>query len=80
MAPKQGAQIAPAGPRIPAPATVSVHLGVPPAHAFPGLRRKDDGGRRHAHASSCSTVRYRGDRLRQPTARAATTHHSTTTR
>lgn len=28
----------------------SAHLGVPPAHAFPRLRRKDDSERRHAHA------------------------------
>jgi CRISPR-associated protein Csb2 len=30
--------------------SVSAHLGVPPAHAFPRLRRKDDSERRHAHA------------------------------
>lgn len=29
---------------------VSAHLGVPPAHAFPRLRRKDDSERRHAPA------------------------------
>jgi CRISPR-associated protein Csb2 len=29
---------------------VSAHPGVPPAHAFPRLRRKDGGDRRHAHA------------------------------
>jgi CRISPR-associated protein Csb2 len=29
---------------------VSAHLGVPPAHVFPKLRRKDGGDRRHAHA------------------------------
>jgi CRISPR-associated protein Csb2 len=29
---------------------VSAHLGVPPAHAFPRLRRKDDSLRRHTHA------------------------------
>lgn len=29
---------------------VSAHLGVPPAHAFPRLRRNDDSERRHAHA------------------------------
>ncbi len=29
---------------------VSAHLGVPPAHVFPRLRRKDGGDRRHAHA------------------------------
>jgi len=29
---------------------VSAHLGVPSAHVFPRLRRKDGGDRRHAHA------------------------------
>ncbi|HXF92799.1 MAG TPA: type I-U CRISPR-associated protein Csb2 [Nitrospiraceae bacterium] len=29
---------------------VSAHLGVPPAHLFPHLRRKDDSLRRHTHA------------------------------
>jgi CRISPR-associated protein Csb2 len=29
---------------------VSAHLGVPPAHAFPRLQRKDGTERRHAHA------------------------------
>jgi CRISPR-associated protein Csb2 len=29
---------------------VCAHLGVPPAHAFPRLRRKDDSLRRHTHA------------------------------
>lgn len=29
---------------------VSVHLGVPPSHAFPRLKRKDGSDRRHAHA------------------------------
>jgi CRISPR-associated protein Csb2 len=29
---------------------VSAHLGVPPAHAFPRLSRKDGSKRRHAHA------------------------------
>ncbi|HHH31003.1 MAG TPA: type I-U CRISPR-associated protein Cas5/Cas6 [Polyangiaceae bacterium] len=29
---------------------VSAHLGVPPAHAFPRLHRKDGGQRRHTHA------------------------------
>lgn len=29
---------------------VSAHLGVPPAHAFPRLQRKDGSERRHAHA------------------------------
>lgn len=28
---------------------VSAHLGVPPSHAFPRLRRKDDSERRHTH-------------------------------
>jgi CRISPR-associated protein Csb2 len=31
-------------------AAVSAHLGVPPAHVFPRLVRKDGGERRHAHA------------------------------
>jgi len=30
--------------------SVSAHLGVPPAHAFPRLQRKDGSLRRHAHA------------------------------
>jgi CRISPR-associated protein Csb2 len=30
--------------------SVSAHLGVPPAHAFPRLERKDGSARRHAHA------------------------------
>jgi CRISPR-associated protein Csb2 len=30
--------------------SVSAHLGVPPAHAFPRLRRKDGSERRHTHA------------------------------
>lgn len=30
--------------------SVSAHLGVPPAHAFPRLQRKDGSQRRHAHA------------------------------
>ena len=30
--------------------SVSAHLGVPPAHAFPRLERKDGSRRRHAHA------------------------------
>ena len=29
---------------------VSAHLGVPPAHAFPKLKRKDGSDRRHTHA------------------------------
>jgi len=29
---------------------VSAHLGVPPAHVFPRLQRKDGSDRRHAHA------------------------------
>lgn len=31
-------------------APVSAHLGVPPAHAFPRLQRKDGSERRHSHA------------------------------
>jgi CRISPR-associated protein Csb2 len=30
--------------------SVSAHLGVPPAHVFPRLQRKDGSQRRHAHA------------------------------
>lgn len=30
--------------------SVSVHSGVPPNHAFPGLHRKDGSSRRHTHA------------------------------
>jgi CRISPR-associated protein Csb2 len=30
--------------------SVSAHLGVPPSHAFPRLKRKDGSERRHAHA------------------------------
>ncbi len=30
--------------------SVSARIGVPPAHAFPKLRRRDDSERRHAHA------------------------------
>jgi len=29
---------------------VSVHIGTPPSHAFPRLRRKDNSERRHSHA------------------------------
>ena len=29
---------------------VSAHLGAPPAHEFPRLRRKDGSQRRHSHA------------------------------
>lgn len=32
------------------PTPVSAHLGAPPAHAFPRLRRKDGSERRHTHA------------------------------
>jgi CRISPR-associated protein Csb2 len=32
-----------------APTPVSAHLGAPPAHAFPRLRRKDGSERRHSH-------------------------------
>jgi CRISPR-associated protein Csb2 len=31
-------------------AAVSAHLGVPPAHVFPRIERKDGSRRRHAHA------------------------------
>jgi CRISPR-associated protein Csb2 len=37
-------------PREVIPTPVSAHLGAPPAHAFPRLRRKDGGERRHTHA------------------------------
>jgi CRISPR-associated protein Csb2 len=37
-------------PRELVKALVSAHLGVPPAHVFPQLVRKDGGERRHAHA------------------------------
>jgi len=57
--------------------SVSAHLGVPPAHAFARLRRKDDSERRHAHAilvfdrSVCGPIllgpgRYRGYGLCRP--------------
>lgn len=51
------AMIAQAAVRVGLPAprdvivtAVSAHLGVPPAHAFPRLLRKDGSQRRHAHA------------------------------
>lgn len=54
---ESGSMIAEACVRIglPAPREVivtaaSAHLGVPPAHAFPRLARKDGSQRRHAHA------------------------------
>ncbi len=37
-------------PREVLPSPVSTHLGVPPAHAFPRLRRKDSSEPRHTHA------------------------------
>jgi len=37
-------------PREVIPTPVSAHLGAPPAHAFPRLRRKDGSERRHTHA------------------------------
>jgi CRISPR-associated protein Csb2 len=37
-------------PREVIPTPVSAHLGTPPAHAFPRLRRKDGSERRHTHA------------------------------
>jgi CRISPR-associated protein Csb2 len=37
-------------PREVIPTPVSVHLGAPPAHAFPRLHRKDGSERRHTHA------------------------------
>ncbi len=56
---------------------VSAHLGTPPAHAFPRLRRKDGSERRHTHAilvfdePVCGPVllgagRYRGYGLCRP--------------
>jgi CRISPR-associated protein Csb2 len=39
---------------------VSAHLGVPLAHAFPRLRRKDGSQRRHAHAILVFGERVRG--------------------
>jgi CRISPR-associated protein Csb2 len=39
---------------------VSAHLGVPPAHAFPRLQRKDGSMRRHAHAILVFEQRVRG--------------------
>jgi CRISPR-associated protein Csb2 len=40
----------PTKPREVIVTSVSAHLGVPPAHAFPRLQRKDGSERRHAHA------------------------------
>lgn len=37
-------------PREVIPTPVSAHLGTPPAHVFPRLRRKDGSERRHTHA------------------------------
>jgi CRISPR-associated protein Csb2 len=37
-------------PREVIPTPVSAHIGAPPAHAFPRLRRKDGSDRRHTHA------------------------------
>jgi len=37
-------------PQTVIPTSVSAHLGAPPAHAFPRLRRKDGSERRHTHA------------------------------
>jgi CRISPR-associated protein Csb2 len=37
-------------PQTVIPTPVSAHLGAPPAHAFPRLRRKDGSERRHTHA------------------------------
>lgn len=56
---------------------VSAHLGTPPAHAFPRLRRKDGSERRHTHAilifdePVCGPIllcagRYRGYGLCRP--------------
>lgn len=54
---EQAAMIAKGCERIGLPAPreviitpVSTHLGVPPAHTFPKLKRKDGGERRHTHA------------------------------
>jgi CRISPR-associated protein Csb2 len=40
--------------------SVSAHLGTPPAHAFPRLRRKDGSERRHTHAVLAFDERVRG--------------------
>jgi CRISPR-associated protein Csb2 len=40
--------------------SLSAHLGTPPAHAFPRLRRKDGGERRHTHAILAFDERVRG--------------------
>lgn len=64
-------------PREVIPSPVSAHFGVPPAHAFPRLRRKDGSERRHTHAillfnePVCGPViigagRYRGYGLCRP--------------
>jgi CRISPR-associated protein Csb2 len=42
---------------------VSAHLGVPPAHAFPRLQRKDGTQRRHTHAILVFGERVRGPLL-----------------
>jgi CRISPR-associated protein Csb2 len=39
---------------------VSSHLGAPPAHAFPRLRRKDGSERRHTHAILLFDIAVRG--------------------
>jgi CRISPR-associated protein Csb2 len=41
-------------------AAVSAHLGVPPAHGFPRLHRKDGTHRRHAHAILVFSEQVRG--------------------
>jgi CRISPR-associated protein Csb2 len=64
-------------PREVIPTPVSAHLGAPPAHAFPRLRRKDGSERRHTHAillfnePVCGPIiigagRYRGYGLCRP--------------
>lgn len=40
--------------------SVSAHLGVPPAHLFPKLQRKDGSSRRHTHAVLVFDERVRG--------------------
>jgi CRISPR-associated protein Csb2 len=47
-------------PREITPTPVSAHLGAPPAHAFPRLRRKDGSERRHTHAIIIFGQRVRG--------------------
>ena len=39
---------------------VSAHLGVPPAHEFPRLERKDGSRRRHVHAILVFSEMVRG--------------------